>query len=105
MANTYYFKINAVDAYVSKDDLENVIYNVHYSFIGEDENGNAAVQIGVQHFPSVDPENFTPFEDLRQADIITWLEEVLPVDDFKVNVDNEIAEKAAPTKVTLQIPE
>jgi hypothetical protein len=105
MANTYFFHIEAVDAHVAQDDLENVIYNVHYSYIAQDDNENVVRQIGVQHFPSVDPENFTPIEDLRQADIISWLEEVLPVDEFKVNLDNEIAEKAAPTKVTLQIPE
>lgn len=105
MANTYHFKINAVDAHVSQDGLENVIYNVHYSFIAEDENGNIATQLGVQHFPSVDPENFTPVENLTQADIIGWIEAVLPVDDFKANLDSQISELAAPTKVTLQIPE
>lgn len=103
--NTYYFKINAVDAYVSQDGLENVIYNVHYTYYGKDENGNIASQIGVQHFPSADPDNFTPVEDLTQADIIGWLEPILPIDEFKVNLDNSLAEMAAPTKVTLQIPE
>ena len=30
--NTYHFKINAVDAHVSQDGLENVVYNVHWSY-------------------------------------------------------------------------
>lgn len=103
--NTYYFKINAVDAHVSQDGLENVIYNVHYSYFGEDENGNVASQIGVQHVPNVDPENFTAFDQLTQADIIAWIEPELPVDEFQTNLDVQLAELAAPTKVTLQVPE
>ena len=103
--NTYYFKINAVDAHVSQDGLENVIYNVHYSYFGEDENGNVASQIGVQHVPNVDPENFTAFDQLTQADIIAWIEPELPVDEFQTNLNAQLAELAAPTKVTLQVPE
>jgi len=105
MANNYYFKIDAVDAYVSQDGLENVIYNVHYRYFGENENGNITSMIGVQHFPSVDTENFVPVEQLTQADIIGWIEAVLPVEEFKANLDMTLAELAAPTKVTLQIPE
>ena len=103
--NTYYFKINAVDAHVSQDGLDNVIYNVHWSYIGEDENGNVATQIGVQHVPNVDPDNFTSFDQLTQADIIAWIEPMLDVEQFQNNLDIQLAELAAPTKVTLQVPE
>ena len=103
--NTYHFKINAVDAHVSQDGLENVVYNVHWSYFGEDENGNVASQIGVQHVPYVDPDNFTPFDQLTQADIIAWIEPELNVEEFQSNLDVQLAELAAPTKVTLQVPE
>ena len=105
MANTYHFKINAVDAHVSQDGLDNVIYNVHYSYIGEDENGNVASQIGVQHVPYVDPENFTPFDQLTQADVISWIEPQLNIEEFKSNLDAQLTEMATPTMVTLQVPE
>jgi hypothetical protein len=72
--NTYYFKINAVDAHVSQDGLDNVIYNIHWSYFGEDGNGNVASQIGVQHVPNVDPDNFTAFDQLTQADITDSVE-------------------------------
>ena len=61
--------------------------------------------IGVQHTPSVDPENFTPFDQLTQADIIAWIEPELNVAEFQTNLDAQLAELAAPTKVTLQVPE
>lgn len=103
--NTYYFKINAVDAHVSQDGLDNVIYNVHYSYYGEDQDGNVASMIGVQHTPSVDPDNFVAFDQLTQADIIAWIEPMLNVSEFQTNLDAQLAELAAPTKVTLQVPE
>ena len=103
--NTYYFKINAVDAHVSQEGLDNVVYNVHYSYIGEDENGNVATQLGVQHIPYVDPENFVAFDQLTQADVIAWIEPELPIADFQANLDQQLSELAAPTKVTLQVPE
>ena len=103
--NTYKFRINAVDAHVSQDGLENVIYNVHWSYIGEDANGNVATQIGVQHVPNVDPENFVAFDQLTQADIVAWIEPALNVAEFQTNRDAQLAELAAPTKVTLQVPE
>ena len=34
MANTYNFKINAVDCHTVQDGLEKVVYNVHWSYFG-----------------------------------------------------------------------
>lgn len=103
--NTYFFQIEAVDAHVNQDGLENVIYNVHYSYIAKDENENVARQIGVQHLPSVDADNFTPFDQLTQADVISWIEPKLNVAEFQENLDAQLAELAAPTMVTLQVPD
>ena len=38
--NTYTFRINAVDVHTQVGDLEKVVYNVHWSYIAEDEDGN-----------------------------------------------------------------
>lgn len=104
MANTYSIRINAVDVHTSQNDLEKVIYNVHWSYIAEDENGNRASMIGVQSVSDPDPENFTAFESLIQSDIIAWIEPLLSIEDMQANLDAQIAEKVAPTKQTLQVP-
>mgnify|MGYP005998245815 CR=1 FL=1 len=87
MANTYTFKINAVDAHTQVGDLEKVVYNVHWSYIGEDADGNSADLIGTQTVDEPNADSFTAFDDLRST------------------LDSELAELAAPTKVTLQVPE
>jgi len=103
--NTYNFHINAVDAHVSQDGLDNVIYNVHYSYIGEDANGNVTTRIGVHAVQPPSSDSFVPFDQLTQADVISWIESDLPVQQMQQDLDLQLAELAAPTKVTLQVPE
>lgn len=103
--NTYKFKINAVDVHTQVNDLEKVVYNVHWSYLAEDENGNVASMIGVQSVSEPDAENFTSFDQLTQADIISWIEPKMDLVQMQSNLDAQIAEKVAPTKQTLQVPE
>lgn len=103
--NTYYFRINAVDVHTQVGDLEKVVYNVHWSYIAEDENGNQASMIGTQSVEEADADNFTAFDQLVQSDIIAWIEPSMDLAQMQSNLDAQIAEKVAPTKQTLQVPE
>lgn len=103
--NTYKFHINAVDVHTQVGDLEKVVYNVHWSYIAQDENGNTASMIGVQTVEEPDADNFTAFDQLVQADIISWIEPKFVLEQMQSNLDAQIAEKVAPTKQTLQVPE
>ena len=103
--NTYTFRINAVDVHTQVGDLEKVVYNVHWSYIGEDANGNTASIIGVQPVDEPNADSFTAFESLVQSDIIGWIEPLMEVAEMQANLDGQLAELAAPTKQTLQVPE
>jgi hypothetical protein len=103
--NTYTFHINAVDVHTQVGDLEKVVYNVHWSYIAEDENGNTASMIGVQSVEEPSADSFTAFESLVQSDIIGWIEPLMEIADMQSNLDAQIAEKVAPSKQTLQVPE
>jgi len=105
MANTYTFKINAVDAHTQVGDLEKVVYNVHWSYIAEDANENNASIIGTQTVDEPNADSFTAFDDLVQADIIAWIEPLLDVSEMQSSLDAQIAEKVTPTKLTLSVPE
>jgi hypothetical protein len=102
--NTYKFHINAVDVHTQVGDLEKVVYNVHWSYIGEDENGNSASIIGVQSVDEPSADSFTAFDQLIQDDIISWIEPKFVLSEMQSNLDAQIAEKVAPTKQTLQVP-
>lgn len=100
--NTYNFKINAVDCYTSKDGLEKVAYNVHWSYFGTDGTHTASM-IGVQSIEEPDPENFVSFEDLTEEQVVGWISASMDIEQMQANLDSQIAELAAPSKVTLQL--
>jgi len=94
MANTYFFRINSVDTYTSKNiegtDLADVVYNVHWTYIGEDGDP--------------DPSSFTAFDDLTQSDVIAWIEPNFVLSEMQTELDRQISEIVAPTVRNRQIP-
>lgn len=103
--NSYKFHINAVDVHTQVGNLEKVVYNVHWSYIAEDENGNTASIIGVQSVGEPEADSFTAFDQLTQEDVISWIEPKFVLSEMQANLDAQIAEKVVPTKQTLQVPE
>lgn len=101
MAN-YKWVINAVDCYTTKNGLEKVAYNVHWSyFLTEGE--HSVSMIGVKSISEPDPENFIAFEDLTEETVIGWLEASMEMEMMQENLNNQLADKIAPKVVTLQL--
>ena len=104
MANTYSWRINALDAKIHEDDLDNVIYTVHYTLIGQDDSeepvsASSIGTLGVKY----NPENpFISYDDLTKEDVVGWLEDGLDVDSMKENLDNQIELKKNPVDETLR---
>ena len=102
MANTYNWRINALDAKIHEGDNDNVIYTVHWSFMATDETGDfTASSIGTMGV-EYDPDNFIPYSDLEKDDVVGWLEAGLAVDSMKSNLDNQIELKINPVDETLR---
>ena len=100
--NTYTWKINAVDCYTSKDGLEKVAYNVHWSFFATDGENNASM-IGVQSVGEPSPDNFTPFDQLTEEQVVSWITASMDVEQMQANLDKQIEDLVAPKVVTLQL--
>ena len=102
MANTYNWKINALDAKITEGDNSNVIYTVHWTLIATDDTGEyTASSIGTLDV-TYDPDNFIPYADLTKADVVGWLEAGLDVETIKANLDNQIELKINPVDETLR---
>ena len=102
MANTYNWKINALDAKIHEGDNDNVIYTVHWSFMATDETGEySASSIGTMGV-EYDPDNFIPYADLTKDDVVAWLEAGLDVEAMKSNLDNQIELEINPVDETLR---
>ena len=102
MANTYNWRINALDAKIHEGDNDNVIYTVHWGYIATDETGDySASSIGTMGV-EYDPDNFIPYADLVKSDVVGWLEAGLDVDSMKSSLDNQIELKINPVDETLR---
>ena len=100
--NNYTWRINAVDCYTSKDGLEKVAYNVHWSYFATNGEHTASM-IGVQSIGEHNPDNFVAFEALTEDDVISWIEAAMDVEQMQANLDKQIEDLVAPKVVTLQL--
>jgi hypothetical protein len=105
MANTYKWTINALDAKISQDGNDNVVYTIHWGYTASDDSDpvNTASSIGT-YGVEYDADNFTPYADLTEANVISWLEAGLDVDSMKSNLDSQIELKVNPVDVTFSAP-
>ena len=100
MALTYTWALKSLKK-ADVDNLSGVIVQTHWTCTGTDEDGNEGVFNGATPFnpAEVDPNNFTAYEDLTEAQVLSWIEGVV-VGAYKEHVDaqilKQIAEKKAP---------
>ena len=104
MANTYTWKINALDAKIHENDLDNVIYTVHWSYTAQDDSepSVSGISIGTlgEEYKHENP--FIPYSELTKEDVVKWLEDGLDVDNMKENLDKQIELKIHPVNETLR---
>jgi hypothetical protein len=102
MAITYKWNIYALDAHVSHEGKSDVIYTVHYGLNGS-EGDHSDNMIGT-HSVDFDKDNFTEYADLKESDIIGWLEAGLDVDALKAAIKKDIDLKKNPVSKTYNNP-
>lgn len=98
MAITYEWKITAL----KKQDiqnLENVIVHCRWKLTGTDENGNTGEFQGATPLPlkTLDPNNFTPFEQLTETLVVSWLQQIVDLNHPYERIQKQIDAKKNPT--------
>jgi len=100
---TYNWVISALDTAPSQDDLADVVKTVHWRYQASD--GTYFTDIyGSVGLDTPDAEEFKPYADLTEADVVSWLESKLEVEDLKTNLYNQLAALANPPIVHLPLP-
>ena len=114
MAISYTWDVSMVDVYPSHTDEQspantesNVIYNVHWRLIGEDDSNNdaegnpqTANMYDVVSLDVSDLSSFTDFASVTPSDIQGWVESALGSDkvtSIKSKIDALIQDKVAPS--------
>lgn len=100
MAITYTFTNIRVEIAPSLDGLTDVVTRVRYDYIGVDENGIEATFVGATPMPLPSDENFIPFNQLTESEVIGWLEAVVNTDHMQEvivkGINNQISPKYVP---------
>lgn len=99
---TFNWTISAAERVVSLNGLQDVIKVIHWRYRGEDENGITAETYGATSVGDPNPEDFTPYDGITEADVIGWIESILvdELDKMKSNIENQIALLINPVMIT-----
>lgn len=101
-----YWKVNAIEVKPSEGEFANVVYIIHWSRIGTQEvDGKEYVEsiIGTYTCPAPG-EQFTPYEDLTEAQVVSWLDAGLDSQWMDESIDDMIAKKINPPVVLRPLP-
>lgn len=102
MAITYKWNIYALDAHVSHEGKSDVVYTIHWGYSGS-EDDHTANTIGTLNV-DFDKDNFTEYADLKESDVIGWLEAGIDVDPMKESIKNQIDLLKTPISKTYHSP-
>ena len=97
---SYSWVINALDARVELDKNCNVIYNIHWGYYAN-KGDNSVSMIGTMAV-EYDKDNFIEYKDLKESDVVGWLEAGLDVDSYKQNLADQISKLENPTDIVLR---
>ena len=101
MAITYKWSINQMNAHIQAEGEQNVIFTVHWTYLGSEESGGQTYQassIGAQSFTYVAGEPFVPYADSEAFEtiVIGWLEGALDVPVMSARIAAEIQKEITP---------
>ena len=108
MATTVFsWTISELNCAVESDGLPDVINTIHWRYNETQEHDGKlyfADTYGASSVAQPNPQNFIPYADVTEAEVIGWLEEILPVEAMQLALENNIALQITPKEVTLPLP-
>jgi hypothetical protein len=108
MATTnFQFVISQLNCAVESEGLPNVINVIHWRYQATQVDGDKtyfAETYGASSVGQPNPQNFVPYEDVTEAEVVSWLEEILPMEAMQASLEANIALQITPKEVTLPLP-
>jgi hypothetical protein len=107
METNFQWVISQLNCAVESEGLPNVINVIHYRYNAtkvEGEKTYFTETYGAVNVSQPNPQTFIPYEDVTEEEVINWLEQILPVEDFKLSLNALIDLQINPVEVTLPLP-
>ena len=99
---TYKWVISDLVAKIQDGELSNIIETVHWRYQATDGEHTADVY-GSVGLEAPDAESFKPFEEVTEADVISWLESKLDVEAMQEGLSKQLDAIANPTHISLSL--
>jgi hypothetical protein len=99
----YKWTISAFDCKAILEDLTDVIYNVHWRYEAT-KNDIVVSNYGALILTNPNKDNFIALSDLKETDVIGWLESNLDVNELNKSLENEINLIENPTEIKINNP-
>lgn len=100
---TYTWGIAQLEVAPSEDNLINVVKTVHWT-LSVTEGDLAASSYGSVSLEAPEAEAFTPYDELTEADVISWLEAKLDGDQMRSALATQIEQQRTPSIVKPPLP-
>ena len=102
----YIWALGPLNVKLSEDGLTNVVYNINWRLIGTDGMFSSDVY-GSCGVPAPAPDAFTPYDQLTEAQVQSWVEKALgdeQVASYKDGIAKQIELQKNPVEASLQPP-
>jgi hypothetical protein len=103
----FQFVIAQLNCAVESEGLPNVINVIHWRYNATQVNGDKtyfADIYGSSRVAQPNPQNFIPYADVTEEEVISWLEQILTVDDMQLQLEANIALQINPVEIILPLP-
>jgi len=107
MANTYTWKIEALDCFPQSEGQANVVKTVHWRLVGTVDNYVASVCGALSLAPYQSGNSFTPYANLTNDQVIGWVVDSLgdeQISSLKENLDEQLSALSNPPVVSPDLP-
>jgi hypothetical protein len=107
METNFQWVIAQLNCTVESEGLPNVINVIHWRYNATQVDGDKTYFADIYSSSSVsqpNPQNFIPYEDVTEEEVIGWLQQILPVQDMELSLEMNIALQINPVEVTLPLP-
>lgn len=104
MALTYKWKLTSLKK-TSNDSVNDAIVGTQWQLTGTDEDGFSGIFSGATPFDinTVDPNDFTPYEELTEAKVLKWIKAVVNGDEtYKNHIDEQIQKQIDAAKYPVE---
>ena len=103
---TYSWEFPALDCYPEKDELQDVVFTVHWRYKGTDGTYSAETY-GSLSVPLPNSENFIPYNELTKTDIESWVITQMGetgIQSLQTNISQQIEQLINPSQITKNPP-